>query len=319
MGVLLTMKDSFQRQWQLVLSEYQVYLQLERSLSKHTVAAYCADIQRLIGYLQGEGAGLLPEDVRFEHLALFLGTCVGALSKRSQARMVSSLRSFFTFLLMSRFIQEDPTVRLESPKLQKHLPAVLSVSEVIAVLESVDLSHPQGHRDRAILEMLYSCGLRVSELLNLRLSDLFFEEGFIRVVGKGDKQRLVPVSEPAMRSVIQYLDQRRTLPCQPNFSDCLFLNRRGARLTREMIFLIVRRQAAAAGIRKEVSPHTFRHSFATHLIENGADLRVVQEMLGHESILTTEVYMHVSRDKWQKEIIGHHPFAAGVPEREDSF
>lgn len=314
MGVLSTMKASFQRQWQLVLSEYQVYLQLERSLSKHTVSAYCADIQRLVVYLETQVGGSLPEQVSFEHLSLFLGTCSDSLSKRSQSRLLSSLHSFFAFLKLSGYIQEDPSERLEAPRLHKHLPVVLTVEEVVAILESVDLSHPQGHRDRAMLEMLYSCGLRVSELVNLRLSDLFFEEGFVRVVGKGNKQRLVPVGEPAIRSVVLYLEQRRIGPCQPQYSDCLFLNRRGARLTREMVFLVVRRQAEKAGIQKEVSPHTFRHSFATHLVENGADLRVVQEMLGHESILTTEIYMHVSRDKWQKEIIGHHPFAEGLPE-----
>ena len=308
------MDNSFQDQWKMLLTEYLLHLQLERSLSEHTVAAYRRDLTHLTDYLEQELSLSHPAEVTLEHLTAFLESRVGELSKRSQARLLSALRSFFRFLQDTGVVETDPAKLLETPRIHPHLPVVLSVDEVIAILESVDLSHPQGHRNRAILELLYSCGLRGSELIGLRLSDLFFEEGFIRVVGKGNKQRLVPIGGPATDWVMHYIRQRKQLPCQPACSDVLFLNARGKGLTREMIFVIVRRQVELAGIHKVVSPHTFRHSFATHLVENGADLRVVQEMLGHESILTTEIYTHVSQGKWQREIIDHHPFEGSFSE-----
>ena len=229
------------------------------------------------------------------------------MSKRSQARVISSIKSLFRFLEDEGVVKENPCDMLDAPKMQKHLPSVLSVEEVTAILNSVDLSKPQGHRNRAILEMLYSCGLRVSELVNLRISDLFFDDGFIRVIGKGDKQRLIPVGEPAVKAVGLWMDIRRHWPVVRGCEDCLFVNRRGRKMTREMVFLIVKEQAEVAGIHKEISPHTFRHSFATHMVENGADLRVVQEMLGHESILTTEIYTHIDTRKWQETILKFHP------------
>ena len=303
------MEDSFREQWQVFFSDYLIHLRLERSLSKHTVAAYQRDLIRLYEFL---GNTLLLKglsEVKTDHLLAFLAEVSATLSKRSQARLLSSIRSYFQFLHQTGQLSSDPAEVLETPRIERRLPTVLSVEEVLALFDAVDLSQPQGHRNRAILELLYSCGLRVSELISLRLSDLFFEDGFIRVLGKGDKQRLVPIGDPAIASICYYLDQRRLQPCHPDCSDVLFLNRRGRGLTREMIFLIVRQSVEIAGIHKEVSPHTFRHSFATHLIERGADLRAVQEMLGHESILTTEIYTHVSQDKWQREIVDHHPFS----------
>lgn len=303
------MEDSFREQWQVFFSDYLIHLRLERSLSKHTVAAYQRDLIRLYEFL---GHTLLLKglsEVKTDHLLAFLAEVSATLSKRSQARLLSSIRSYFQFLHQTGQLSSDPAEVLETPRIERRLPTVLSVEEVLALFDAVDLSQPQGHRNRAILELLYSCGLRVSELISLRLSDLFFEDGFIRVLGKGDKQRLVPIGDPAIASICYYLDQRRLQPCHPDCSDVLFLNRRGRGLTREMIFLIVRQSVEIAGIHKEVSPHTFRHSFATHLIERGADLRAVQEMLGHESILTTEIYTHVSQDKWQREIVDHHPFS----------
>lgn len=229
------------------------------------------------------------------------------LSKRSQARAISSLRSFFKFLEMEGESQGDPTERIDSPKTGRHIPVVLSVQEIELIINSVDLSLPEGHRNRAILEVLYSCGLRVSELVSLRISDVFLEESFIRVTGKGDKQRLVPIGEPAADSVKFYLSGRGNQIIKKGNEEILFLSRRGTKLTREMIFIMLRKQASAAGISKDISPHTFRHSFASHLVENGADLRAVQEMLGHSSILTTEIYTHLNRERWKEGILKAHP------------
>ena len=290
-----------------ILSDFRSYLKLERSLSANTVEAYGRDAEALLEYLRSEGLGK-AENVRGEHLTAYVESLsASGISKRSQARAISSIKALFRYLEDEGVIKENPCDMLDAPKMQKHLPSVLSVEEVLAILDSVDLSKPQGHRNRAILEMLYSCGLRVSELVNLRISDLFFDEGFIRVIGKGDKQRLIPVGEPAVKAVGFWMDQRRHWSLAKGFDDCLFINRRGSKLTREMVFHIVKEQAEAAGIHKEISPHTFRHSFATHMVENGADLRVVQEMLGHESILTTEIYTHIDTRKWQETILKFHP------------
>ena len=290
-----------------ILSDFRSYLKLERSLSANTVAAYGRDAQFLFDYLKNEGITAV-EDITGPHLTAYVESLSAAgMSKRSQARVISSIKSLFRFLEDEGVVKENPCDMLDAPKMQKHLPSVLSVEEVTAILNSVDLSKPQGHRNRAILEMLYSCGLRVSELVNLRISDLFFDDGFIRVIGKGDKQRLIPVGEPAVKAVGLWMDIRRHWPVVRGCEDCLFVNRRGRKMTREMVFLIVKEQAEVAGIHKEISPHTFRHSFATHMVENGADLRVVQEMLGHESILTTEIYTHIDTRKWQETILKFHP------------
>ena len=290
-----------------VLSDFRTYLKLERSMSANTIAAYGRDAEFLFDYLRNEGVSAV-EDITGEHLSAYIESLSAAgISKRSQARAISSIKALFRYLDDEGAVKNNPCDTLDPPKMQKYLPSVLSVKEILAILDSVDLSKPQGHRNRAMLEMLYSCGLRVSELVNLRISDLFFDEGFIRVIGKGDKQRLIPVGEPAVKAVGFWMDQRRHWPVAKGAEDCLFLNRRGGRMTRVSVFNIVKEQAEAAGIHKEISPHTFRHSFATHMVENGADLRVVQEMLGHESILTTEIYTHIDTRKWQETILKFHP------------
>ncbi|MBP5303112.1 MAG: site-specific tyrosine recombinase XerD [Bacteroidales bacterium] len=296
-------KDSFGS----IPGDFRTYLKLERSMSANTVAAYGRDAEFLFEYLRNEGVSTL-EDITGGHLTSYIESLSEAgISKRSQARVISSLKSLFRYLEDEGLVKDNPCDMLDPPKMQKHLPSVLSVKEVLAILDSVDLSRPQGHRNRAMLEMLYSCGLRVSELVNLRISDLFFDEGFIRVIGKGDKQRLIPVGEPAVKAVGFWIDQLRHLPVAKGCEDCLFLNNRGGRISRVAVFTIVKEQAELAGIHKDISPHTFRHSFATHMVENGADLRVVQEMLGHESILTTEIYTHIDTRKWQETILKFHP------------
>ncbi len=290
-----------------ILADYRSFLRFERSMSPNTIESYSSDVARMLTFL-AESDVPAPEKASGDDLCRYIGFLAGNdISKRSQARAISSIKSFYDSLVREGRLDASPCDMLDSPKMQQYLPVVLSVEEVEAILNSVDLSKKEGHRNRAMLEMLYSCGLRVSELINLRISDLFFDEGFIRVLGKGSKQRLIPVGEYAVKAVNLYLDQRRTLPVARGFEDTLFLNRRGRSLTRQMIFTIVNEQAAAAGIGKKISPHTFRHSFATHLVENGADLRVVQQMLGHESILTTEIYTHIDTAKWQESILKYHP------------
>lgn len=292
--------------YETTLREFLDYLKLERSLSPNTRAGYGSDVELYFEALRRYGVE--PATATVDDLSRFLQEQVDAgLSKRSQARRVSSVKALYRFLDAEGRLTENPCDRLATPRLNPHLPTVLSVEEVLAILDSVDLSRPEGHRNRCMLEVLYSCGLRVSELVGLRISDIFLDEGFIRVFGKGSKQRLVPIGEPAAAAIRLYREQRDAGPVQRTAEDILFLNRRGGKLTREMVFHIVKDQAAAAGIRKSISPHTFRHSFATHLVENGADLRVVQEMLGHESILTTEIYTHVDTRKWQDTILQYHP------------
>ena len=296
--------------WPGILSDYRSWLRIERSLSPNTVSSYLNDIAKLRKMYPERDPGELDG----EALSAFISSEVEhGISKRSQSRTVSSLKSFYGFLeIEGRLSGEDgrnPADTIDSPKISRHIPTVLSVDEVDRILSSVDLSVPEGHRNRAILEVLYSCGLRVSELVSLRISDLFPEDSFIRVIGKGDKQRLVPIGEPAIRAVQLYLSQtRRAFATNTKKDeDILFLNRRGGKMSRQMVFLIIKRQCEIAGITKEISPHTFRHSFATHLVENGADLRAVQQMLGHESILTTEIYTHIDSRKWQQGILAHHP------------
>ena len=290
-----------------ILADYRSWLRFERSMSPNTVESYSRDVAALFGWLREEGVGS-PEDVTGDDLCRWVGVMAERdISKRSQARAISSIKSLYDFLDKEGRISKSPCDALDSPKMQRYLPVVLSVNEVSAIINSVDLSKTEGHRNKAILEMLYSCGLRVSELITLKISDLFFDDGFIRVKGKGSKQRLIPVGEYAVSAVNLYLNQRRTLPVAHGCEDFLFLNRRGRPLTRQMVFKIVTDHAARAGVEKSISPHTFRHSFATHLVENGADLRVVQQMLGHESILTTEIYTHIDTAKWQESILKYHP------------
>ena len=289
--------------WKDILSDYTSYLVIERALSKNSVSSYISDISKLAGTYNDKS----PEELSGEDLSAFIAQQATAISKRSQSRLISAMKSFFGFMEIEGRIQVNPADTIDPPKISRHIPVVLSVEEIDRIMNSVDLSEPEGQRNRAILEVLYSCGLRVSELISLRISDLFFDESFIRVIGKGDKQRLVPIGEPAMQAVQLYLSQSRRAYVSKKAEDILFLNRRGGKLSRQMIFLMIKSQCEKAGITKEISPHTFRHSFATHLVENGADLRAVQQMLGHESIITTEIYTHIDSRKWQDGIIKYHP------------
>ena len=289
-----------------LLDDYAYYLGVERAMSPNTVSAYCSDVQAFMSSpfatdLEGLGSDELTD---------YLASCSEMLSKRSQARLLSSLTSFFDWLVKEGKRQDNPCDKVDAPKLGRYLPVVLSVEEVNAIIESVDTGIPSGARDRAILEVLYGCGLRVSEASSLRISQVFLEEGFVRVVGKGDKERLVPMGESAAEAFGQWLAVRPE-PDGPQDSDIAFLNRFGRQLSRVSIFKMIKKQALLAGVTKEISPHTFRHSFATHLVENGADLRAVQEMLGHESILTTEIYTHIDTATWQAAILEHHPRRQG--------
>ena len=285
-----------------ILQDYAYFLKVERAMSPHTAEAYLSDLRLFFAAVPEEPAAVDTASI----IAFFSGK--DRRSKRSQARMVSALRSFFNFLVQEGDRKDNPMDGIETPKLGRYLPEVLSVDEVSAILESVNLSSAAGLRDRAILEVLYGCGLRVSEAVSLRISQVYLGEGFVRVVGKGNKERLVPLGEVAADAIRAYLGVRPA-PEQPAYDDVLFLSLRGAPLSRVSVFNLVKKQAMAAGIHKEISPHTFRHSFATHLVENGADLRVVQEMLGHESILTTEIYTHIDSSTWQEAVLSHHPRA----------
>ena len=285
-----------------ILKDYRYYLRMERGLSPNTVAAYGRDVGEFLA-----AADLAPRAVRTEDIERYLAART-ELSKRSQARLLSALRSFFDWLILEGERKDNPCDRIDAPKLGRYLPAVLSVEEVTAILESVNTATGDWRalRDRAILEILYGCGLRVSEACGLLISHVYLAEGFVRVVGKGDKERLVPLGEMAADAFARYLDARPPA-AELAFDDVAFLNKNGHPLSRVAIFNLVKKQALVAGVNKEISPHTFRHSFATHLIENGADLRVVQEMLGHESILTTEIYTHIDAATWQRSILEHHP------------
>ena len=283
-----------------ILKGYNYYLRMERAMSQNTVASYCSDVEKFLKFYGGR-----IEDVSVADVEEYLQSRE-ALSERSQARVLSSLKSFFDWLVMDKVIKDNPCDRVDAPKIGRYLPNVLSEEEVTALIDSVQLDTWQGVRDKAILEVLYGCGLRVSEAVALQISCVFLKEGFIRVIGKGNKERLVPLGEMAVEAINAYLDVRPN-PDDAVSSDILFLNRFGRSLSRVSMFNMIKRQAVATGIRKEISPHTFRHSFATHLLEHGADLRVVQEMLGHESISTTEIYTHIDNSTWQKQILEHHP------------
>ena len=283
-----------------LLKDYRTYLQIERAMSRNTVASYCSDVEKFMAYVDCGPELLTSEDIEAYLQSRSL------ISKRSQARILSSIRSFFGWLVLEGALTDNPCDLVDLPKLGRYLPDVLSIEEVEAMIESVDTSSWQGMRNRALLEILYGCGLRVSEAVSLRISCLYFDEGFIRVIGKGNKERLVPVGEMAADAVNAYLEHRPA-PCDQTSDDLVFLNRFGGSLSRQSVFKMIKAQALAAGVRKEISPHTFRHSFATHLVENGADLRVVQEMLGHESITTTEIYTHIETSKWHSEVLTHHP------------
>lgn len=283
----------------MILQDYRNYLMIERRMSPNTVASYCHDVGAFL-----ESTGLDPKSVESADIESFLGTV--KVSKRSSARLLSSLRSFFDWCVQEGEIKDNPCDKVDSPKLGKYLPEVLSVEEVSAIMDSVDLKSATGKRDRAILEVLYGCGLRVSEAATLKISHIHFDDSFVDIIGKGDKQRLVPIGDMALNAISAYMEER-PIPASREEEDILFLNRFGKALSRVSIFNMVKKQAMIAGIRKEISPHTFRHSFATHLIENGADLRIVQEMLGHESIITTEIYTHIDSSTWHRAVLEHHP------------
>lgn len=285
--------------FRMEIKAFEYHLRMERQYSPNTVSAYLSDVRDFLDFCK-------DKDNSDNAVNEYLIEKGGKVSKRSQARMLSSLRAWFDFQILSGERKDNPCDRVDAPKLGRYLPSVLSKEEVIAIIESVVPTNWSTSRDRAILEILYSCGLRVSEACELKISNVHVEEGFVRVTGKGDKERLVPISGPALEAFSHYLELR-PVPAGNQWSDTAFLNRFGKSLSRVSIFKMIKQQAMIAGVRKEISPHTFRHSFATHLIENGADLRIVQEMLGHESILTTELYTHIDSATWQKSILDHHP------------
>ena len=295
--------------WEKTTAGYTAFLKLEKSLSANTIEAYMEDIKKLINYFQLKAFSVSPEEVENAHLKEFIVWLNElGISPRSQARIISGLKSFFRYLMIEDRIKKDPTELLESPRLGRKLPDVLSVPEIDLIIAAIDLSKPEGHRNKAIIETLYSCGLRVSELIDLRMTNLYFGEEFIKVLGKGSKERLVPISAMAIKEIRFYLEQYRChLVPKKGSENILFLNRRGSKITRVMIFTLIKQLTEKSGIRKNVSPHTFRHSFATHLVDGGADLRAVQEMLGHESILTTEIYTHLDREYLRDAIMRHHP------------
>jgi integrase/recombinase XerD len=295
--------------WESSIKGFAAYLQLERSLSPNSVEAYLRDIQKLTGYLELEGKRMAPDQLSLKDLQGFIRFVAQlGLEPTTQSRLISGIKGFYKYLLTEQLISVDPTTLLEAPKTRRKLPDVLSFEEIEAMIAAIDLSKPEGHRNKAMLEVLYSCGLRVSELVGLRKSWLFLDAGFIRVIGKGDKERLVPVGREAMHYLQIYEQgQRRAGVIQPGYEDFVFLNRRGKPLTRVMVFLIIKELAKTAGIKKNISPHTLRHSFATHLVEGGADLRAVQEMLGHESITTTEIYTHLDKQFLKSTLEKFHP------------
>lgn len=302
--------------WAGAIREFKGYLQLEKSLSGHSVEAYLRDISKLQQFLEGNYPGTTPERVERQHLEGFLIFLheIG-MNAASQARIISGIRAFYKFLLIEDLIEHDPAQLIDLPKLKRALPDTLSYDEVMSIIGAIDLSKPEGQRNKAMLETLYSCGLRVSELVGLKISDMFLDDGFIRVRGKGDKERLVPIGDSAMRYIQIYRNTVRSqLTPQRGFEDTLFLNNRGRIMTRVYVFIMIKQLAQQAGIRKNISPHTFRHSFATHLIEGGADLRAVQEMLGHASITTTEIYTHLDREFLRSTLVAYHPRFNGKEE-----
>ena len=299
---------SYGTDWKSLIQNYRNYLRFERKLSANTIEAYLHDLEQFWIFIAKEHGDLLPSEITEKHIEAYMASIYDlGVEATTQARSLSGIKSFFHFLLVAEVIEKAPTEFTEAPRTKRRLPDILSVEEIDAIIGSIDLSEPQGHRNKAMLETLYSCGLRVSELISLRLGDLFFTDGFIRVIGKGNKQRLVPISDAAKHNIELWLEQRSLQKVDPKYADLVFLNRNGRKLTRVMVFTILRNATAKAGIQKQVSPHTFRHSFATHLLEGGANIRQVQEMLGHESILTTEIYTHLDRTHLRHSMEEHHP------------
>lgn len=290
----------------LIIRKYMQYLKLEKALAGNTQEAYMQDLEKLLNFLKAENIDF--RKCTYENLQQFSAELhdIG-IHARSQARIISGIHSFYRFLVLNNYIETDPSELLETPKIGLHLPEVLTVEEIDRIIETVDMDKAEGQRNRAILETLYSCGLRVSELCNLKMSDLYFTEGFIKVEGKGSKQRIVPISQRAIKEIRYWLIDRQAWRIKPGYEDYVFLARWGKGISRIMIFHLIKELADKAGITKKISPHTFRHSFATHLLEGGANLRAIQAMLGHESITTTEIYTHIDRNRLRQEIIEHHP------------
>jgi integrase/recombinase XerD len=294
--------------WQSYIKEYQNYLKLERGLSKNTIDNYTFDIEKLVLFLSQKEIKISPIHITEEVIQQFIYEMASQVNPRSQSRLISGLKSFFNYLIFEDYRNDTPLELIEVPKTGRKLPDTLSTKEIDSLIQAIDLSTAEGERNKVMLETLYSCGLRVSELISLKLSDLFFEEGFIKITGKGNKQRFVPVGKSTIKIVTSYVNQIRVhLTIQKSFEDTLFLNRRGRQLTRAMVFTIIKNLAIKINLNKTISPHTFRHSFATHLLENGADLRSIQLMLGHESITTTEVYMHLDRKFLSEVLNNYHP------------
>ncbi|MFH1004195.1 MAG: site-specific tyrosine recombinase XerD [Bacteroidota bacterium] len=298
-------------QWSITIKGFQSFLRLEKSLSKNSIVAYTEDVQCFVRFLVDKKYDLSPEKIERAHITEFL-KWLNELDRKAttQSRVISGIRAFYKYLLLENMVSKNPTELLETPRLGRKLPDVLNIDDIDRLLNAIDLSLPEGHRNRTMIETLYSCGLRVSELVNLKISDLFFDTGFVRVTGKGNKQRLIPIGSIAIKYINIYKNEIRVHDkVQKGFEDFLFLNRRGKKLTTVMVFIIIKNLAQKIGLKKHVSPHTFRHSFATHLVENGADLRSVQEMLGHESITTTEIYTHLDRKFLRDTIMKYHPRA----------
>lgn len=293
--------------WNTYLKNFESYLKIEKGLSENSISAYREDVKKLWEY--AEPLEKSPEQLQLSDLKFFAGELFDlGLAARSQARIISGIKQFFDFLVLENTIETSPAELLEAPRIGRKLPEVLTIEEIDQLQAAIDLSKQEGHRNKAILETLYSCGLRVSELCDLKLSNLYFEEGFVRVIGKGNKERLVPVSPSVEKEINLYYDSMRNhISIAPGYEDFVFLNRRGKQLTRVMIFTIIKNLAESIGLRKNISPHTFRHSFATHLIEGGANLRAIQDMLGHESIITTEIYTHISQTAQRDAILLYHP------------
>ena len=305
---LKTFQYIYNMKWLPTLKDYKYYLQIERGMSKNTIDSYLRDIKKLINYLENHEIRITPESIDKETVLQFIYETAKTSNPKSQARLLSGIRNFFDYLIFEKYREDNPTELIETPKTGRKLPDTLSLEEIDQIINTIDLSHPQGERNKTILETLYSCGLRVTELITLQISDLFFDEGFIRVIGKGDKQRFVPISFETQEFITAYIKHIRchTSPIK-GYEDTLFLNRRGKQLTRNMIFTIIKNLTIEADIDKKISPHTFRHSFATHLLERGADLRAIQQMLGHESITTTEIYMHLDKTHLKQVVEKFHP------------
>ena len=295
--------------WKIYIQGFKSFLALEKSLSENSVEAYLHDVSKLVQFLEYKKLNLNPQDIQLKHLQDFLKWINElGMSAGSQARIISGIKGFYKYLLIENGLSIDPTTLLEAPKIGRKLPDTLSIDDINKIIEAIDLSKPEGQRNKAMLETIYSCGLRVSELVNLKISNLYFNDGFVKIIGKGNKERLVPIGSSAIKQIDIYKNEVRVhcIPKKEN-EDFLFLNRRGAQLSRVMVFTIIKQLATKINMKKHISPHTFRHSFATHLIEGGADLRAVQEMLGHESITTTEIYTHLDREYLRQAIIQFHP------------